>query len=70
MNWFKDWLGFSSAPYTAVSRKVVGKNVHATSPKGSMGYWSCRTYFNTRKHTLHADIVPFDSFKFLRKTVN
>ena len=49
----KDWPGFSSAPYTAVSRKVVGKNVHATSPKGSMGYWSCRTHFNTRKHTLH-----------------
>ena len=24
--------------YTAVSRKVVGKNVHATIPKGNMGY--------------------------------
>ena len=24
--------------YTAISRKVVGKNVHATIPKGSMGY--------------------------------
>ena len=25
-------------PYTAISRKVVGKNVHATIPKGNMGY--------------------------------
>ena len=24
--------------YTAVSRKVVGKNVHATISKGNMGY--------------------------------
>ena len=24
--------------YTAISRKVVGKSVHATIPKGSMGY--------------------------------
>ena len=24
--------------YTAFSRKVVGKNMHATIPKGSMGY--------------------------------
>ena len=24
--------------YTAISRKVVGKNVHATVPKGNMGY--------------------------------
>ena len=39
--------------YTAISRKVVGKNVHATIPKGNMGYGqytvpdllSCRTYF-------------------------
>ena len=39
--------------YTAISRKVVRKNVHATSPKGNMGYnrytvpddCSCRTYF-------------------------
>ena len=39
--------------YTAVSRKVVGKNVHARIPKGNMGYnqytvfWhsSCRNYF-------------------------
>ena len=39
--------------YTAISRKVVGKIVHATIPKGNMGYdqytvpddCSCRTYF-------------------------
>ena len=24
--------------YTPISRKVVGKNVHATIPKGNMGY--------------------------------
>ena len=24
--------------YTAISRKVVGKTVHTTSPKGNMGY--------------------------------
>ena len=24
--------------HTAISRKVVGKNVHATIPKGNMGY--------------------------------
>ena len=24
--------------YTAISRKVVGKNVHVTSPRGNMGY--------------------------------
>ena len=40
-------------PYTAILRKVVGKRVHATIPKGNMGYdrytvagdCSCRTYF-------------------------
>ena len=26
------------ALYTAISRKVVGENVHATIPKGNMGY--------------------------------
>ena len=29
--------GFLSI-YTAISRKFVGKNVHATIPKGNMGY--------------------------------
>ena len=27
--------------YTAVSRKVVGKTVHSTIPKGNMGYDQC-----------------------------
>ena len=39
--------------YTAISRKVDRQNVHATTPKGNMGYdqytvpndCSCRTYF-------------------------
>ena len=33
-------LPFSSMalPYTAISRKVVRKNMHATIPKGNMGY--------------------------------
>ena len=39
--------------FTTISRKVVGKNVHATIPKSNMGYdqytvpddCSCRTYF-------------------------
>ena len=42
-----------SEHYTAISRKVVGKNVHVTISKGNMGYdqytvpddCSCRTYF-------------------------
>ena len=28
----------NSDRYTAISRKVVAKNVHATIPKGNMGY--------------------------------
>ena len=46
----------SKAPeikFTTISRKVVGKNVHATIPKSNMGYvqytvpndCSCRAYF-------------------------
>ena len=33
-------LPFSSMtlPYTAISRRVVRKNMHATIPKGNMGY--------------------------------
>ena len=27
--------------YTAISRKVVGKKVQATIPKGNMGYHQC-----------------------------
>ena len=31
-------LLFFNVLYTAISRKVVGKNVHATIPRGNMGY--------------------------------
>ena len=31
-------LGVLLITYRAISRKVVGKNVHATIPKGNMGY--------------------------------
>ena len=27
--------------FTAISRKVVGKTMHATIPKGNMGYDQC-----------------------------
>ena len=45
--------GETPTVYTAVSRKVVAKTVHATIPKSNMGYdqctfsWhcSCRSYF-------------------------
>ena len=53
--------------YTAISRKVVGKTVHATIPYGNMGYDQCTfsdavavestcflaflLSFSTRKHT-------------------
>ena len=50
---YKFFLSGEEKCYTAISRKVVGKNVHATTPKGNMGYdqytvsndCSCRTYF-------------------------
>ena len=58
MLWFSHWhldlvdLAERAKVFTAISRKVVGKNVHATIPKGNMGYdrctvsdvCSCRTY--------------------------
>ena len=67
----KDWPGFSSAPYTAVSRKVVGKNVHATSSKGVWDIGAVEpTLTLANILSMVSDIVPFDSFKFLRKTVN
>ena len=31
-------IAASLDPYTAISRKVVGRNVHLTIPKGNMGY--------------------------------
>ena len=32
------WYYDNNHVYTAISRKVVRKNVHATIPKGNMGY--------------------------------
>ena len=58
-------------PYTAISRQVVGKSVHATIPKGNMGYsqytvpdqLSCRTYFCcfslALTNILPRSLVPF-----------
>ena len=34
----KGCVYFSTFPYTAISRKVVRQNVHATIPKSIMGY--------------------------------
>ena len=49
---FENWQTYVTSN-TAISRKVVGKDVHTTIPKGNMGYdrytvpddCSCRTYF-------------------------
>ena len=35
---FKTGAKYSRCGYTAISGKVVGKNVHATIPQGNMGY--------------------------------
>ena len=35
---FKTGAKYSRCGYTAISRKVVGKNVLTTIPKGNMGY--------------------------------
>ena len=32
------WGKYEQGKYTAILRKFVGKNVHATIPKGNMGY--------------------------------
>ena len=59
--------------YTAISRKVVGKNVRTTTPKGNMGYdqytvpdnVAVESYllllsFSTRKHTsIFSHAIPF-----------
>ena len=50
---FYSFMEMTRSRYTAISRKVVGKNVRATIPKGNMGYdqytvpddCSCRTFF-------------------------
>ena len=59
--------------FTAVSRKVVGRNAHATIPKGDMGYdqytvrndWSCRTYFCCFPLIL-ANICPWPPVPFFQ----
>ena len=58
--------------YTAISRKVVGKNVHATIPKGNMGYDQYTVpdsvylrlllSFSTRKHTPMASPAILSNF--------
>ena len=51
--------------FTVISRKVVGKNVHATTPKGNMGYDRLLLLLSvsTRKHIFMA--FRANSFKFL-----
>ena len=59
--------------YTAISRKVVRKNVHTTTPKGNMGYdqytvpndYSCRTYFCCFPFAL-ANICPWPLVPFFQ----
>ena len=60
--------------YTAISRKVVGKNEHATIPKGKMGYdqctvpdtiASCRTYFCCF-HLALANVHPWPLVPFFQ----
>ena len=78
--YYIEWLSSRYAPrpiflivYTAISRKVVGKNVHATSPEGNMGYGqytifndcSCRTYFCCFPLAL-ANICPWPLVPFFQ----
>ena len=57
--------------FTAISRKVVGKNVLVTIPKGNIGYgqytvsWHCSWHSQTYMHG-----PSCHSFKFLRRTMN
>ena len=69
------WVQFVvfSSSYTAILRTVVGKNVHATIPKGDMGYdqytlpddCSCRTYF-CRFPLALANICPWPPVPFFQ----
>ena len=60
-------------PYTAISRMVVGKNVHVTIPKGNMGYdhyhvpndCNCRTYFCCFPLVL-ANLCPWPPIPFFQ----
>ena len=42
--------------FTAISRKVVGKNMHATIPKGNMGYYQ---YTDPDTVAVEPPFVPF-----------
>ena len=67
------WIWFLWCPSTAISRTVVGKNVHATIPKGNTGYdqytvpddCSCRTYFCCFPLAL-ANICPWPPVPFFQ----
>ena len=61
--------------YTAISREVVGKIVHATISKGNMGYDQCTVFltlqlsnllfllsFSTRRHTSVAFVIGIELF--------
>ena len=69
----KPWTDRFALVNTAVSRKVVGRNVHATTPKGNMGYdqytvpndCSCRTYFCCFPLAL-ANICPWPLVPFFQ----
>ena len=69
--------------YTAFSRKVVGKNVHATIPKGNLGYdqytvpdtVAVKTSlvllsFSTREHTSMASCALLSNFFEEQRTQN
>ena len=66
-------LQYNKMHHTAISRKVVGKNVHATIPKGNMGYdkytvpndCSCQTYFCCFPLAL-ANICPWPLVPFFQ----
>ena len=73
-------LIFETNWYTAISRKVVGKNVRATIPKGIMGYEQYTvpdtvavesTFVAFLYHSqTYAHGLSCHSFKFLWRTVN
>ena len=57
----------SQARYTAISRKVVGKNVHATILKGNMGCWSIHCSWHTELSNLLL-LLSFTTRKQTSKT--
>ena len=67
---------FDKGPHTAILRKVVGKYVHATIPKGNMGYAQYTVpdfvtvdlllllSFSTRKHmSMASRVILSNSFE-------